>query len=247
MRSSGITSINLGVRKWCGIAGGVASRSDWGLWADGQRDLLSELEIPKLDSVPSRIARRLNVLGKSVLSVCEKTLEGVSAAPAVIATSRHGDLPAMDALIRSVRQREDMSPTAFAYSVHNRFSSLVSILNDFHGINGAYSSVRDGFPLALAEAASLINGNRVRQVLLIAYEPEIPDQYHEIIEHEWRPHAVALLLDNEPGSGRFALTCCPEPGIDAHSAGSCLPFIRAMITKEPVSDGRWRYQFSENS
>ncbi len=181
------------------------------------------------------------------MAVAEDCIPVLGTEPAVLSISRHGDLPFVDGLLQAVRDGEDISPTAFTYSVHNRLSSVVSMNAGYHGINGASSAVSDGFALTLAEATAIIGSGEADRVLVLAYEPEIPPQYHAIISQPWTAHAAAfviasarvgdpnfrLAMDPVPGSGRL-------PGAGEHP-GTCLPFLRAMLTNREQADGRWRY------
>ena len=235
----------------------------------GDEELSAELPTVKPTMIPGRISRRLDRLGKCVMFAAEACLKVLpeDSQPAIISTSRHGDLPFMSALIQNVRAGEDVSPTAFAYSVHNRFSSLVSMPFGFKGVNGAYSSYEDGFPLALAEAVCLLEEEPTRPVLILAYEPEIPTEYQSLIKQRFKPHAGAFLLVSENHGDDGAVCCalgrhfpstsqpsCERPpgqsagnhgqgnnGNEIWYRGSCLPFIETLTTGESVAQGCWEY------
>ena len=237
-------SVSYSIVGWCGIAGGIDTQRDWSLWAQNKLRLHPVLPIPQLETIPPRISRRLDNLGRCVMSACEQCLPLIETEPAIISVSRHGDLPAMDKLIQCAREREDISPTAFTYSVHNRFSSLISMIAGYHGVNGAYSSVRDGFPLVLAEATALIAENPALQVLVVAYEPEIPEVYHQVISTPWLPHIVAFVLQGTNGTEpKYSLAHYANPAPGAPGSGSCLPLIRTMLNKENYRDGFWEHQY----
>ena len=181
------------------------------------------------------------------MSVCEQCMPLLKTEPAIIAVSRHGNLTSMNKLIQCVRDREDISPTAFTYSVHNRLSSLISMFFDYRGVNGAYSSTRDGFPLALAEAVTLITKNQVDQALIVAYEDEIPETHHPLISTPWTPHAAAFVLQKSNDTKtRYSLLRHASELSDANmpDSGSCLPFIKTMLTKTKHRDGCWEYQYN---
>lgn len=230
------------VSTWFGIAGGIATQENWKSWVDNERPLLSHLDNPQLETVPSRVSRRLSTLGKSVLRCCEKCIPMCVPNTAVLSVSRHGDLVSQDKLIETVRTYNDVSPTAFSYSVHNRFSSLVSMFAGYHGVNAAYSSVRDGFPLAIAEAVSLIEADPDRTVMVLAYEPETPERYDEIINTTWLPHVVAFVLE-KPGVQRNTCRLIRHstnvPGTS--ESGTGLVFLRAILEGKSTRDGFWEY------
>lgn len=199
---------------------------------------------PQVKNIPDKIRRRLEVLGRCVMFVCGQCFPLIESEPAIISVSRHGDLPSTDKLVQCARERSDISPTAFTYSVHNRFSSLISMFAGYHGVNGAYSSVRDGFPLALSEATALIAEQPALQVLVVAYESEIPEAYHPVISAPWSPHATAFVLQKADDSGpRYSLLRHADTIPDILDGGSCLPFVRTMLNKINHRDGFWEYQY----
>lgn len=232
-----------GITGWCGIAGGITTQQEWSLWAQNKRKISPVLPKPQIETVPGRIRRRLDILGRCVMFVCEQCLPLLKIEPAIISVSRHGDLPLLDKLIQCVRTGTDISPTAFTYSVHNRLSSLISMFADYRGVNGAYSSVRDGFPLALSEATAMIADDHALQVLVVAYESEIPEGYHKIVSKPWSPHVVAFIVqkpdDTMPG---YSLLRHMGDISDAPGSGSCLPLVKAMLSKTNQRDGFWEYQ-----
>ena len=178
------------------------------------------------------------------MSVTEHALSALpqDAQPAVISTSRHGNLPFMFNLIRTIRSQEEISPTLFTYSVHNRFPSLVSMVPGFHGVNGAYSSPADGFPLALAEAITLLEQTPERPVLIISYEPEMPDDYLTLIKKPFSPHAAAFVVTLPRSTQEsYRLERLGQGAEHGPGSGFCLPFLKGMLTGQAIQDGYWRY------
>ena len=231
------------ISSWFGVAGGIESQEDWSAWANHEQQLLAHLKKPELESVPGKVSRRLNVLGKSVLHCCEKCIPDCHPYSAVLAVSRHGDLASMDKIIECARNHDDISPTAFSYSVHNRFSSLVSMFAGYHGVNAAYSSVRDGFPLAISEAISLLNTDPEQTVLVLAYEPEIPKGYDNLIKQTWFPHVLAFVLKDSNTEQENIRLARHATSVEVTSeSGTGLVFLRAMLRAEFVRDGFWEYQ-----
>lgn len=238
--------ISCHVAGWYGIAGGIKKTGDWLSWARGHLPLRPTIEKPILQTIPGRISRRLNTLGKSVMSVCETCLPICDPDTAVISVSRHGDLASLDNLVERSRNRLDISPTAFSYSVHNRFSSLVSMLSGFHGVNAAYSSTRDGFPMALAEAVGLIEKDSSQCVLIIAYEPEVPASYTGIIQDHWFPHVAAFVLKrNYKDLPAYSLVRHSVSISITPDSGTCLSLIRTMMSNSRTKDGFWEYRANE--
>ncbi len=228
---------------WCGIAGGVVTQQDWLLWAQNKLKIHPTLPNPKIDAVPSQIRRRLDILGRCVMFVFQQCIPLIKTEPAIIFVSRHGDLSLTSKLIQCVRDHMDISPTAFTHSVHNRFPSLVSMFAGYHGVNGAYSSVRDGFPLGLAEATALIAEHRALQVLVVAYESEIPEAYRSVIHSPWLPHVVAFVLQKAGDTGpKYSLFRHEFSVPGALNSGSCLPFLKTMLNKTNQRDGFWEHQ-----
>ena len=104
--------------------------------------------------------------------------------------------------------------------------------------------MRDGFPLALSEATALIAEQQARQVLVVAYESEIPGAYHPVISAPWSPHAAAFILQKADDSGpKYFLLRHEDIVPDTLDGGSCLPFVRTMLNKANHRDGFWEYQY----
>ena len=237
-------SVSYGIAGWRGIAGGITTHQDWSLWAQNKIEMSPELPEPQIETAPGRVHRRLDTLGRCVVFVCEQCLPFIETQPAVISVSRHGNLPLQDKLVQCIRDHMDISPTAFTHSVHNRFSSIVSIFSGYRGVNGAYSSTRDGFPLVLSEATALIAENQALQVLIIAYESEIPEPYLSSSYFcPWTPHVVAFVLNKADDTGpKFSLLRHMSSVSEAENSGSCLPLLRAMLNKTSHRDGFWEYR-----
>ncbi len=236
--------VDFAIAGWFGIAGGIEAQSDWSEWSNNQLSLLPVLPRPNLKLIPKAMVRRLDTLGRCVMSASERCLPLIVSEPAVICVSRHGDVPAMDKLIQCARDHEDISPTAFAYSVHNRFSSLISMFADYRGVNGAYGSVSDGFPLALAEATALISEHPSLQVMVLAYESDLPEAYDDIVSRRWSPHVAAFVVQRTTGEEEIiSLVQHSGDHADGSQDGSCLPFIRALMEKKSYRDGRWEYRY----
>lgn len=239
-------SARYGITGWRGIAGSIATQQEWLLWAQDQCKMHSRLSRVQLATIPTRIRRRLDVLGQCVMFVCEQCIPLIETEPAVIFVSRHGDITSTEKLIQCVRDHIEISPTAFTYSVHNRFSSLLSMVAGYHGVNAAYSSVRDGFPLALAEAVDLLATRKVLQVLVVAYEPEIPETYQRVISQPWSPHVVAFVLQKADDiRTKYSLVRHTNSDSVAVESGSCLPLMKCLLNKRDYRDGFWEHRYGE--
>ena len=236
-------SAEYGIAGWCGIAGKIESREEWLAWAKGDAAMSAQLPTAKPNNIPSRMMRRFDGVGRCILTVSERCLHLLSGAPAVLAVSRHGDLPLLDKLIQNVRDNEDISPTIFSASVHNRYVGALGILTGYRGVCGAYSSRRDGFPLAVCEAVSLISRDEKLQVLVLAYEPEIPQAYQTVVSSVWPPHAVAFVLQKPMNDAPvYSLLRHDNTAPGDSGDGSCLPQLRAMLNCREQRDGFWAYQ-----
>ncbi|MFC1665737.1 beta-ketoacyl synthase chain length factor [Pseudomonadota bacterium] len=234
------------IAEWHGIAGGIESKKDWTRWAKNEYQLQTTLPDARLDTIPPQIKRRLDGLGRCIMSASEQCIAIIKKEPAVISVSRHGNLRLMSNLIQHVRDQEDISPASFAHSVHNRFSSLISIVAGYHGVNAAYSSVGDGFPVALAEATALIEDSPRLSVLLLAYEPEIPKEYKEIVSNPWVPHVAVFVLQAANNNQlNYSISRQTECFSGSSERGTCFPLLRTMLNKTNERDGFWEYQRCE--
>ena len=236
-------SVQYSILGWYGFAGKIESQEDWVEWASGRLAMEGFLPNPTPTTLSPRMLRRFNRLGHCIVAASEQCLPLIKETPAVLAVSRHGDLSLLDALIRNVRDQGDMSPTRFSISVHNRYSSAISILAGYRGVCSAYSSAHDGFPLAVCEAVSLILRDENFQVLVLGYEPEIPQAYEPVLSELWTPHAVAFVLqkptDNAPV---YSLSRRNHTEVNSVGDGSCLHQLRAILNQSEQLDGDWGYR-----
>lgn len=159
-----------------GVSAPVTADFSWDPQADA---------VPGAKAVPAGLRRRLSPLGKAAaealfsLDAFRNETKAQTEDDAWVFSSRWGDLDASVAQLRSLAGGEDLSPTAFATSVHNGIAGQLSIAAKHTGfvtaIAGGDAPFARGFETA---AALLVDHPRVHFVLYDqGVVPEDPKRY----------------------------------------------------------------------
>lgn len=159
-----------------GVSAPVTADFSW----DAQADV-----VPGAKAVPAGLRRRLSPLGKAAaealfsLDAFQSGADANAQDDAWVFSSRWGDLDASVAQLRALANGEDLSPTAFATSVHNGIAGQLTIAAKHTGfvtaVAGGDAPFARGFETA---AALLVDHARVHFVLYDqGMEPEDPRRY----------------------------------------------------------------------
>ena len=173
--------------------------------------LHDQSDIPATETVPKMQRRRLSALAKMVFSQID-SLSNATETDTVFST-RHGDLPKTVELIRGVAEKEDLSPTAFALSVHNAIAGQYGILLKNRQPSTVVSAGKDTFHQALIEAYARLMSGQDDSIALIHADMPLPECYSEFQDEVQIPHCVVLVLNRSQGPGSFVVKqqTAPKP------------------------------------
>lgn len=127
--------------------------------------------------------------------------------------SQHGEIVRTRKILSSIVAGEEISPTAFAQSVHNTASGLYTILEKSHAASTSIASGPNSFAYAWIEAHAWLASNPEHRVLLVDFDEVIPAEYQGDSGQVACDHALALVL-RAAGSGGIGLSPA-EPDSDS--------------------------------
>ena len=136
-----------------GVSAPVTADFSWDPQADA---------VPGAKAVPAGLRRRLSPLGKAAaealfsLDAFRNETKAQTEDDAWVFSSRWGDLDASVAQLRSLAGGEDLSPTAFATSVHNGIAGQLSIAAKHTGFVTAITGSDAPFARGFETAAALL-------------------------------------------------------------------------------------------
>jgi hypothetical protein len=108
--------------------------------------------------------------------------------------SQHGEITRTHDILASISEGEEISPTAFAQSVHNTSSGLYTILANSTQASTSIASGANSFAHAWIEAKSYLACHPDHQVLLVDFDEAIPGEYQRYTEQIQCDHALAMML-----------------------------------------------------
>ena len=187
-------------------------------------DLGKELE-PAASPVPAMIRRRLSPLGRLALgALCD--LAPRPQEPAIYASS-WGDLSRSWTLLESLSATGEMSPAAFALSVHNAVGAQAAIWLKNHAPTSAVAAGPVTASCALLEAFLKLQSSP--SVLVVRYEESMPELWrNNDSDSAPLPCAWALRLTSAPNAQTIKLETVDAANVEK-SACHILDEIRFLI------------------
>ncbi len=155
---------------------------------------------PDVEVIPPIQRRRASRLSKMVLS----TALDVAAEQEIdysIFCSQHGEIVRTREILRSISEREEISPTAFAQSVHNTGSGLYTIIAKSNAPSTSIASGANTFAFAWIEAQAYLANNPEHKVMLVNCDEVLPEDYQRHSERVHCDHALAMMLSAADGTG----------------------------------------------
>lgn len=199
-------------------------------------DFLSET--PDVSWVAAMQRRRLSAYAKLALSASHQALTDEQPMP-IVFSSRHGDLHKTADLLQQVVEREALSPTQFALSVHNAVMGLFSILTNNTQNIIAICGRESSFESALIEAVSQLQANGLQRVLLVHCDRSLPAIYEKFSDEPQLDHCVACIIEASEHSG-FTL----HSALNKHSVVTpALRFANAAAERQSVTLGQWELRY----
>ena len=232
-------TIRFSIKDWIAWAPGLEDRAAWMAWARAPIAPHGD-DRPTAAQVPAMLRRRLNRLGRMALE-CAYAIHPGEPCP-VLFCSRHGDTERALALLSDLAACQPLSPGSFGMSVHNAVGAVFSIARGDTANYRAIASGADSVESGVIEACGML-ADGTPQVLLVAYDVELPGIYGAFADEPQASWAWAWLLESESGGGG---TWSLEPSGPGGGPAGVLPhglevlrFILAGEAELAYGSGPW--------
>ncbi len=172
--------------------------------------------------------RRLDLFGRAAAEVMDRVQAGARDGardgvdnPAVVFSSRHGNLARTLELLGQIRQQEPLSPAHFSLSVHNALPGVASIAWGITRAHTALAAGPDSLIAGLTETLCLGAEDPTVPCLLVHADLVLPPAF--AAEDPATPVSTALALRLEASdagdddAATFAFTPLPGIGDGSHS------------------------------
>lgn len=160
---------------------GVPNIAAWESGARGNAERSTEFEPASGASIERRARRRASPLARSLANSYSEaaTAAGIDIEQASsVFGSGLGEVSTMLGLLDQMSRNEELSPMAFATSVHSAASGVVSISAKNRGFSTAISAYHDTVSSALFEAIGLL-GSLGQPVVVACGDENSPDRFVE--------------------------------------------------------------------
>jgi len=216
---------------WQASAPGLSDAAQWQAWSTASPVIDATAALARSTHLPMMTARRL--ASGSRLAV-DSALAVLARCPADALgfASRHGELERNFKILTALAERQPVSPTDFAMSVHNSAVGNATIAAQAPLVSSSVSAGRDTFAQALVEVAAFHHAG-YKRVLMVDFDGAIPDFYQPWLanEPEAFPFAVALLL--EAGS-QLQAESLPAARPNVNALPQSLAFLHAWLSEAPT-------------
>lgn len=201
----------------------------WSIWEENPQDRSP----PDIRYVNAGLRRKVSTLTKMSLKAANDCV-GDYEAVRVVYASQHGDLSKTTKMLDNLAKDEALSPTDFSMSVLNTFSGVFSIAKKETQPSNSISSGFSSFGFGLLEAYLQLKNNPDTPVLYVYADEPAPEQY-QVINQQFSPHALAILLARDAKPTVECIMACKE-GQETDEPQSH-SFIRCL---QGESSGQWR-------
>ncbi len=166
---------------------------------------------PDASAIPAMQRRRMSRLSRMALAAALDAISGETVDYSIFC-SQHGEIVRTSALLLSITQGIELSPTAFAQSVHNTASGLFTVIAKTNAPSSSIASGANTFAYGWMDAQAYLAENPSHRVLLVDFDEMIPDEYQPYSNQVISDHALALVL-RVAETGGVGVICTP-PGED---------------------------------
>ncbi len=166
---------------------------------------------PDASAIPAMQRRRMSRLSRMALAAALDAICGETVDYSIFC-SQHGEIVRTSALLLSITQGIELSPTAFAQSVHNTASGLFTVIAKTNAPSSSIASGANTFAYGWMDAQAYLAENPSHRVLLVDFDEMIPDEYQPYSNQVISDHALALVL-RVAETGGVGVICTP-PGED---------------------------------
>lgn len=192
----------IAVERWSFWSPEAPDPASWLKHWDRAGAVPADLE-PPAANIPAMQRRRMSRLSKMAVSTA---LDATAEADIdySIFCSQHGELVRTRQILASISQGEEISPAAFAQSVHNTASGLYTILRKSTASSMSMSSGASSFACGWLEAQAWLARYPRHRVLLVDFDEVIPADYRGYTDQVQCDHALALVLRRSDHGLEFA-------------------------------------------
>jgi len=148
---------------------------------------------PDATAIPPMQRRRISRLSKMALATALEVAADQQVDYSIFC-SQHGEIVRTRQILSSISEGTEISPTAFAQSVHNTASGLFTILAKSNAPSTSIAAGGNTFAAGWLEAQAWLSSNPAHRVLLVDFDEVIPDEYQDYVDQAHCDHALALLL-----------------------------------------------------
>jgi len=160
----------------------------------------SAAENPPADLIPPLHRRRTSRLSKMALATALDVTAGEPVDYSIFC-SQHGEIVRTRAILSSISEGVEISPTAFAQSVHNTSSGLFTIIESSNAPSMSMASGANTFAYGWLEAQAYLASNSSHRVLLVDFDEIIPEEYQAYSGHANCDHSLAMILRSAEHGG----------------------------------------------
>lgn len=236
--------LEFSVRDWFAWTPGRETRPEWRNWASASVVAPEESAEP-MPTLPMMLRRRVTSIGQKAMGAA-LACQGTNSARYVIA-SRHGEYDRTMDIFTSLAEKEAPSPAEFSMSVHHGLAGLLSIHTANRLGHVAVSAAQDSFAFGMMEAALCLAEDPATPVLLVYYDPPLPDAYDRFRAASEAELPTVLALRMEAAhEARISFQWQPTKPSPELTDSQALRFLRWLLTDAPRAECRgermiWRW------
>ena len=208
---------------WQARAPGLSEVAEWQQWSRQPHAINPDAPQAKLTELPMMTARRLSS-GSKLAVECGLAMLRRHGIDAVLYTSRHGELERNYRILEALDNKQDVSPTDFAMSVHNSSVGNLTIAAKQPIVSSSLSAGMDTFQQGLCEVTALLQAG-FKRVLMVDFDGHLPVFYHPHLPEKMPTWAYAVALVFETGD---ELQCATQSGSDGeeHPLPQSMQFLQ---------------------
>ncbi|UXI03417.1 beta-ketoacyl synthase chain length factor [Photobacterium sp. TY1-4] len=213
---------------WLALSPGLTDTRQWQEWAQQDMRWPEDPAPVPANLIPPMMRRRTSQLSKLALQAA-LTLTQDQPVDYIVFASRHGELARTIALIESIQQGEEASPTNFAQTVHNTAAGLFTIAANRPVPVTAIAAGQDTLHNAFVDAAAYLAEHPDHRVLLVDYDAPLPSQFQSFDAGNYQSYALAMLLTGgEHYRVHWDTPTAPEP----EEGPITLKFIKHLLSNQ---------------
>lgn len=148
---------------------------------------------PPVDRVPAMQRRRMSRLTRMALGTALPVL-AENTVDYSIFCSQHGEIARTREILGAISAGIEISPAAFAQSVHNTSSGLFTIVTESNAPSMSMAAGANTFAYAWLEAQAYLLAQPTHRVLLVDFDEALPEVFRDYSTDRICDHSSALLL-----------------------------------------------------